>query len=276
VEAKTVGAFYAAYDTARDGDRIITVDLAFDRQVNLKRRFTGQGIEIRFDTSQFDGDPTRDLNAVFVTGTRHRIFGGNITNPAGHGILFHPCSDVLWHGFNVSGVGGTCLRVFAVNGDIRNIDLVGEVSDCGNDLSLDPHQDKGSGLHPSYIGGSEAQTGTVMNSRFVIDSHDCKTGSNQIGGKSALYNLFYYRARNLSYEAHGPNWQIGGNAVQMFGGKVSEIDIWVEADKVARVVDPTFLSAGSANIEVTHGRGTGVRLQPAYVPHPAVTYQDCT
>jgi hypothetical protein len=271
----TVADFGSRYASALDGDRIVA-PVTFTTQVNLNWRFTGKGIEIDFAGATFAGDPTRDLNAVFVTGTRHRIFGGNLSNPAGHGILIYPSSDILWHGFKVDGVGGTCFRAFGVNGDITGSDYVGEVTNDGNDPTLDPHQDPLSGLHPSYIGGDETQTGTVKNNRFVIDAHDCKGGSNQIGGKAEA-NEFYYRARNLTYVQHGPNWQIGGNAVQLFGAKVKNNRIWVEADNVARVVDATFLSAGSTGNIITHGRGTNVRLQPAYTPNPspAVTYQDC-
>jgi hypothetical protein len=261
--------FIAEYGAAIDGDRLDVPFGIFDRQLNLSRRFTREGIEIRFgDAVTFQGDPTRDLNAVFVTGTKHRIFGGNLSNPAGHGILFHASSDILWHGFNVSGVGGSCLRVFATGGNVERLDLVGEVTRCGGDLSLDPHVEKGSGLHPSYVGGGSDPTKGVGQSRFVIDSHDCPTGSNQIG-PFAFDNEFYIRARNLTFVA---KQQTGGNAVQLFGSSGLN-HVWVEADNVAQVVRP---NGPLGPTDVWHGRGTNVRLAPAYMPHPAVTYQDCT
>jgi hypothetical protein len=265
--------FASRYGTALDGDRIFA-PVIFTRQLNLNRRFTGLGVELLFEGAQFKGDPTRDLNAVYVTGTRHRIFDGDASNPAGHGILFHASSDILWHGFKVDGVGGTCLRVFATGGNVERLDLFGEVTRCGGDLSLDPHAEKGSGLHPSYIGGVATFPSnlSVMNSRFIIDAHDCPTGSNQIG-PSAFRNDFYYRARNLTFVA---KTQTGGNAVQPFGA-CTDLRVWVEADNVAQVVRP---AGDLLDIDVWHGRGTNVRgnydSKVPYMPHPAVTYQDCT
>lgn len=265
--------FLEDYASAVDGDRISVYSADFGSQVNLNRKFSGRGIEIVFeDPVTFHGDNRRDLNAVFVTGSRHRIFGGNLTNPAGHGILFHASSDILWHGFNVAGVGGSCLRVFAVGGNTERLDLVGEVSHCGGDLSLDPHAEKGSGLHPSYIGGGADPTIGVRASRFVIDSHDCPTGSNQTGPYSH-FNDFYYRAKNLTFVA---KTQTGGNAWQPFGDS-RENRVWVEADNVAQVVRPAGNLAGNV---VWHGRGTNVRgnydSKVPYMPHSGVTYQDCT
>jgi hypothetical protein len=273
VIARSDIAFNSAYVTAIDGDLIDVRGATFTRQLNLNRKFAKEGVEIRFgDAVTFRGDPTRDLNAVYVTGTKHRIFGGSLSNHAGHGILFHASSDVLWHGFNVAGVGGSCLRVFAVGGNVERLDLVGEVSDCGHDLSLDPHAEKGTGLHPSYIGGGSDPSLAVTNSRFIIDAHDCATGSNQIG-PYAVFNDFYYRAKNLTMVA---KQQTAGNAAQPFGDS-AELDIWVEADNVAQVVRP---AGNLRNIRVWHGRGTNVRgnwdSKVPYMPHPAVTYQDCT
>jgi hypothetical protein len=271
----TEDEFASRYGTVVDGDRIVADGgLIFNRQLNLNRRFTGRGIEIRFEDHQFRGDRTGDLNAVYVTGTKHRIFGGELSNPAGHGILFHSSSDILWHGFKVDGVGGTCLRVFATGGNVDRLDLVGEVTRCGGDLSLDPHQERGSGLHPTYVGGVATFPSAlaVKNSRFVIDAHDCPTGSNQVG-PCAFFNDFYIRARNLTFVA---KTQTGGNAVQPFGDS-GENDIWVEADNVAQVVRP---AGNLGRTLVFHGRGTNVRgnydSTVPYMPHPAVTYQDCT
>jgi hypothetical protein len=106
----------------------------------------------------------------------------------------------------------------------------------------------------------------------VIDSHDCVTGSNQIG-PYAHYSDFYIRAKNLTFKAAV---QTGGNAVQLFGFS-GENDIWVEADNVAQVVRA---NGQLGETLVWHGRGTNVRgnydSKVPYMPHPAVTYQDCT
>jgi hypothetical protein len=286
IDVTSRASFDTAYANARDGDLITVRGVTFASQLNLNRKFAATGIQITFYPDvTFRGDPTRDLNAVFVTGTKHRIFGGTLSNPAGHGILFHSSSDILWHGFKVGAppvdgkaqLGGSCLRVFSTGGNVERLDLVGEVSHCGGDLSLDVHQEKGSGLHPSYIGGVATFPSplAVRYSRFVIDAHDCPAGSNQIG-PCAQANQFYYRAKNLTFVA---KTQTGGNAVQLFGGPSnSGNDIWVEADNVAQVVRVTNEQFGP--IRVNHGRGTNVRgnydSKVPYMPHPAVAYQDCT
>jgi hypothetical protein len=276
VQARTSAEFAVKYAQALDGDRIETAEAAINGQLVLNRDFTGKGIEIVFAPDvKIMGGGQYALNAIFCLGDNHRIFGGqNIQNPTGHGVLVYPVKNFLWHGGTIGRVGGTCLRVLAVNGDIDNIDIYTEVSDCGHDESLDPHPEKGTGMHPSYIGGDESQTGTVKNSRFVIYSHDCATGSNQIGGK-AEDNEFYYLAKRLTKVAAN---QVAGNAVQFFGNKIYRNRVWVEGEELAgRVVEANYtLGAGSFGNEVWHGRGTNVRLSPKYAVNPAVKYTDCT
>lgn len=278
ITCTTRAQFDTAYNGALNGDRLKVNGVTFNGQLTLNKTFTGSGIEIVFDNAcLFTGSTTAALNCVFISGaTKHRIFGGvNMSNLPGHGILIYPSSDILWHGFKVVGqIGGTCLRVLAVNGDCARLDLMGEVSNNGWTPSLDPHAEKGTGMHPSYIGGDAAQTGTVKDSRFIIDAHDCQAGSNQIGAKGTN-NDFYIRAKNLTKVATS---QTAGNAVQLFGGLLSNLDIWVEADNVAQVVRVT--NETMSNIRVNHGRGVNVRgnydSSVKYMPNPGIVYTDCT
>jgi hypothetical protein len=220
----------------------------------------------------------RNLSAIWVTGNRHRIIGfEQIECANGHGVTFYPSDGFVWRGLKIgtSGkIGGTGFRAFAVNGDLWGHDLEIESTNCGHDLSLDVHPEKGTGLHPFYWGGDESQTGTVKNCRAVVYSHDCATGSNQIGGKGQD-NEFYLLARRLTMVAKD---QVAGNACQFFGNKLWRNRVWVEGEDLAgRVVEANFtMGAGSSENVVWHGRGERVRLSPKYAPNPAVTYQDCT
>lgn len=279
VTCTTRPQFDTAYSGALNGDRILANGITFTGQLAFNRNFgAGTGIEIVFDTAcSFTGGAGTDFNCVFISGaTKHRFFGGrNFSNLSGHGVLIYPSADILWHDLKVLGpIGGTCLRVFAVNGFCERLDIECEVSNNANTLSLDPHFEQGTGLHPSYIGGDEGQSGTVRDSRFIIDAHDCQGGSNQIGGKGTN-NDFYFRATNLTMQAVQ---QTAGNAVQLFGNLLSDLDIWVEADNVAQVVRVT--NEAFSQIRVNHGRGTNVRgnwdSSAKYMPHPGVTYTDCT
>ena len=62
-----------------------------------------------------------------------------------------------------------------INRDTSGMDIRGTLSRCGYDLSLDPHAEKGTGLHGFNVG-----TGTghlVKDSRFVLWVHDQPYGA---------------------------------------------------------------------------------------------------
>lgn len=217
---------------------------------------------IDWGDTRFTGGGARDLNAVWVRTTGLRMSGGLVSNPTGHGILFHESQDVTWHGFKVDGVAGSGVRVFGPGGTVERIDLKGEVTNIGNDLTLDPHAEKGTGLHAAYIGGVGSP---VLDSLFDIYAHDCATGSIQVGQSSRC--KFWIRAHNLTKVA---TQQTAGNAFQPFG-EVQDCEAWVDGSNVAKVCEPTWLTSGASRI-VVHPVVGVVRIPPALVPHPAVTY----
>lgn len=214
----------------------------------------------------FIGGGTRDLNGVWVRTNNLHMKGGLVSNPTGHGILFHESIGCSWRGFKVDGVGGSGVRVFGPGGPVVGLELDGEVTNVGRDLSLDPHKasmglEPGTGLHPLYCGGVGYP---VIDGRFTIYAHDCATGSVQIGQNRG--SKFWIKAKNLTKNA---TQQTAGNACQPFGS-VQDCEMWVEADNVAKILEPTWLDNTARNI-IVHPKGTNVRNPPGVVPHPAVT-----
>jgi hypothetical protein len=256
----------------RAGDRIEGGGFTMPNQIRFHDRLNGPA-EIRLNDIKLTGGEAYDLNAAWLWSRNLRVFGGLLSNPNGHGLLVYESDDSGWWDFKVDGVGGSCLRTFTPNGNGTRLTLVGEVTDNAHLLTLDPHEDKGSGLHPSYIGGNNPAGYRQRDSMFAIWAHDCAGGSNQIGPGER--NRHWYRANDLTYEEHAPNFQVGGNAVQPFGD-VIDAEIWVEANNVSRMCDPRWLGPGARNVKLIHGRGgSTARLMPRYIPHAAVTYTDC-
>ena len=253
------------YPTLRNGDRLLVNGVTFDRQLDLSPTIDGIA-EIRFGAGvRMVGDPTPALNAAWLKPRGIlRVFGGTLSNAKGHGLLAYESMGCGWWDFKVDGVGGSGVRVFGPNAPVDGLTLSGAVTNIGNDLSLDPHAEKGTGLHAAYIGGVGH---SVRTGRFAIQAHDCKTGSIQVGQSDGC--RFWIKAKNLTMNA---TQQTGGNAFQPFG-LVRNAEVWMEAENVAKAVEPTWLASGSS-VRVKYARATGVRKPPAYVSSPYVVYED--
>jgi hypothetical protein len=280
IQCGTRQAFDTAFNSIVNGDRINAYGFNYPGQWNMHKQLTGRAQIYFAPDVKFVGGGSYDLNAVWVKARGLELFGGSLYNPTGHGLLFYVSAGVVWHGLKIGvdgKIGGTGLRVLGVEGNITNLNLEYETTNCGHDLSLDAHGrvggEPGTGVHPSYIGGGSGPYETT-DSMFVINSHDCATGSNQIG-PFAKRNKFDIRAKNLTFDA---TRQTAGNAAQIFGDQISELDIWVEADNVAQVVRANGNFVGP--VRVNRGRSVNVRgaydSAAKYYPHPKVAYIDCT
>jgi hypothetical protein len=216
------------------------------------------------------------LPAVFVRRAGGwRIWGGTVANPGGGGILVYATpGPFAWTGFRVRDTGGTCVSVLPVGGDVRGVTLAGVAGTARPDLALDPHAEKGTGIHAWNIG--DANGGLVVDSTFAADVVDQATGAaveidtSRIGGRVVVYA----RARHLGFAVPGTSWtgdareQVAGNVVQLWGGTPpGRLDLrYVEgADIQGRILETSGVARGAdlSRVTLEVGRATGpILLDP--------------
>jgi hypothetical protein len=171
--------------------------------------------------------------------------------------------------------------VLPVGGNIERLELKGLTGTDEPDLSLDPHAEKGTGIHAWNI--ADARGGLVERSTFAADVVNQATGAaveidtGHIGPDVSVYA----RARHLGFALPGTSWtgvarrQVAGNVVQLWGGtpkgelKLGYVD---GADIKGRLVDTTgvFPGADLAPVTVDHARGGGAILENRALSGPAV------
>ena len=237
------------------------------------------GPNVRFASSGLTGDPAVDVTAA----QNVVIYGGDVSNPVrGYGIVVRgyggvATRNVRWWGFKVHDTGQTGLLVHQMSGAVQAVDLRGDISRWSLNLSLDPHNAKGTGLHGAYIGVSSS--GSVSNSTFVLNVHDAQYGSGVQLGPNLQGDEVQVRAANLS--CNPPSGADGtcGNALTVFGSGQSNVVISdVEASNIRRGVEGSGLSTSvpTASIRVTHGRVTNARMAAYDYSRVGILYTDCS
>jgi hypothetical protein len=286
IRVATVDAFKRALAEAHAGETI-----AVNGNLRIAGKFTGfdriirggsvsvvLGRGVRFVGSRVEGSP-----AVWVHGAAGwRIWGGTITNPGGVGLLFYSLPGPLtWTGFRVRNTASSCVAVLPVGGNIEGLALKGVTGTARPNLSLDPHAEKGTGIHAWNI--ADARGGLVERSTFAADVSDQATGAaveidtGQIGHTVTVYA----RARHLGFALPGTSWtgvakrQVAGNVVQLWGGTPKGmLDLrYVDgADITGRLVDTTGVSARAdlSRVMVDHARVGGAILKNRALSGPTV------
>lgn len=221
IEVSSVDAFWRAWRNLRPGWEIDVHHVVFSGEVILSKHLTGWA-EVHFGRGTvFAGGSDISNPAVWISGSRNvRFYGGSITNPdGGGGMLIYDSSYVTWWDFDIHATGGSGLVIQGIHSANTNLDLKGEISQWGGNLALDPHTEKGTGLHGALLGDGGYG---VKDSRFALDLHDGPTGSGlEAGGVDSSDgvwdNTFYVRCRNLTMQA---TVEAGGNCVQLWGFNV--------------------------------------------------------
>lgn len=286
VRVTSAAAFVRSVERARAGERIVV-----GGTVRIPGEFAGFDRTVRGGTVDvvlgpgvtFAGGGGRALPAVLVRGAGGwRIWGGRVVNPRGGGILVYASpGPFTWTGFRVTGTAGGCVSVLPVGGDVDRVVLAGTTGTARPDLALDPHGEKGTGIHAWNIG--DATGGVVEHSTFAADVVDQATGAaveidtGQIGAGVTVYA----RARHLGFGVAGTSWngnaqrQVAGNVIQLWGGTPrGTLDLrYVEGSDIeGRLVDTTGVEPGADLSRVTVGvaRATGPILRNRRLSGPAV------
>jgi len=234
VNVHTARQFWRAWNQLRPGDEIDARGVTFSGEAVFSKRLTDWA-EVHFDGgTRFVGAPGEDKPAAWINGSQHiRFYGGNLTNPAGGpGITIYDSSYVTWWNFVVHATADTGLFVQGIHQPNSHLDLKGEISRWGLNLALDPHSEKGTGLHGANLADSPYG---VSDSRFAFDLHDGATGAGvEAGGRFTTdffsHNTLYLRCRNLTKVAIQFT---AGNCAQLWGRNITRNDFrYIEAENL--------------------------------------------
>jgi hypothetical protein len=289
IRVADAASFKRAIARARAGDTILATG-----NVRISGEFTGFDRVIKGGTVSVVLGP----RVRFVGGAAHgpavwvrraggwRIWGGTITNPRGVGLLFYSLpGPVTWTGFRVYDTGSSCVAVLPVGGAIDRLVLKGLAGTAAPSLALDPHLEKGTGVHAWNI--ADARGGLVERSTFAADVVDQATGAAveiDTGHIGPDVNV-YARARHLGFAVPGTQWtgaarkQVAGNVIQLWGSTPhGSLDLrYIDgADIQGRLLDTTGVYPGTNLSRVTVGvaNASGPILQNPRLSGPAVEAKD--
>jgi hypothetical protein len=262
IVVRNAESFQRAWRGIRPGEEIEVRGVTFKGQVALVNKRLAGWAEVHFDRrTKFVGYPrAENMAAVYLTNDSYiRFYGGDISDSAsggmaGTGITLHDSSHLLWWNFDVHDVGGEGVYVAGVYKQSSYLDL-----------KLDPHPEKGTGMHAINVGDSYRG---VTHSRLAIYAHDGAAGSAMSigGGRStdgAEYNTIYMRCRNLSMRA---TIQVAGNCIQFWGeNDIGNVVEYLQARNLAgRPYDANGLYPGQSlsTDVVEYGRASDTNRNP--------------
>jgi len=263
IDVSSQSAFMTAWNNIQPGDQIKVHGVTFTGEISLLGKNLSNWAEIDFDSATHFTNSNNQLPAVWLNNDNHiRLFGGDITS-AGTGFEISGGSNYLWYGFNVHNTGAAGIFLTGAYTVVDNADIKGEVSNWSLDLSLDPHPEKGTGLHGINVADSKYG---VKNSRIALYAHDGPGGAGmEIGGSSstdgAWNNVIYMHCVNLTKKALS---QVAGNCIQVWGDNVMNNTFkYIEAENLqGRPYDTQGLYSGQslATDVVNYGLASNTNL----------------
>jgi hypothetical protein len=267
VDVHTAGGFWHAWNDLRPGEEINVHGVTFSGGAVFHHKRLRGWAEVHFDSrTRFTGTPGSNEAAAWLDHCSHiRLYGGNLTNPrGGAGIIIADSSWLTWWNFVIHDTGNTGLFVRGTHQPLRHLDLKGQIYHWGLNLALDPHREKGTGLHGANLADSPFG---ITDSRFALDLHDGATGAGvEAGGsKRTMYftrNTLYLRCRNLTKVAIRAT---AGNCVQVWGRNVTYNDFrYIEAHNLTGRPFETGMFPGQSlrTNRVVFGRAVHTNLNP--------------
>lgn len=271
VNVRTASQFWSAWNGLRPDEKINVHGVTFADEAVFRKQLRGWA-EIHFDSrTRFTGTPGSNRPAAWIDHCRRiRFYGGNLTNPGGGaGITIYDSSWVTWWNFDIHSTGNTGLFVQGIHRPNVHLDLKGKIYSWGLNLALDPHSEKGTGLHGANLADSPYG---VRDSRFALDLHDGATGAGvEAGGRWSTdfftHNTLYLRCRNLTKVALTLT---GGNCAQLWGINITHnVFKYIDAENLAgRPYETGGMYAGQSlkTNRVAYGRATQTNLNPRVGP----------
>jgi hypothetical protein len=263
--------------TLRPGDVVEVKPMTITGEVSLDQRLLAPA-SVYFDPGvRFAGSPEgSNRPAIWLHASNLRLYGGEVSNVAQDCVRVQAGSadtsgptNIRWWGLKIHDCAGTGFSVQGTNFPNTGLDIQADIWACGQNIDLDPHPEKGTGLHGAYLGGGS----TISSGTFVFYVHDQPTGAAVSVGANLENSRLWVEARRISFQA---KYQVAGNAVQFWGDSNRNVTVEdIEASDLAgRVVETDGLSGGDG-LTIERARGTEIRLSPAYALGSFVTCIDC-
>lgn len=198
-----------------------------------------------------------------------RMYDGVVPQSANGGIrLYGDCPAIGFYGFEVYGCNGTGFMANPIDGNVDDCDFVGTIRDCGVQWfvdKFDPHDEKGTGLHATYLGG--ASGGRVRGLRYAAYTPSQAYGAavqvNLIDSSPSRPSQIACYAKQLTFAAQS---QVAANVVQAWGDNYAcQFPFLYGEDCQGRVVDcntPTIDTAYKGLV-VAFARHLRTNLNPA-------------
>jgi hypothetical protein len=309
VVCTTRAQFSAAWADLRPGDKLDVRGVAFTGQTEFRKRLPDFA-EIHLDAG-CTFRHTGDYLAAWVPDSSHlRFYGGDISNTGNHGtgqtragLRVEASDNVTWWDFKIHDCEGGGLGVWESRTGgptAHHLDLRGEIWNCGLNYepatatspataSVDPHSEKGTGIHGCYLGASN---GWLEDSTFILKVHDQPTGAAIQHGPNTRRNVVELDARRITFPAQS---QVAGCAFSVWRGGVGpgqSVDNrvrWLYAEDCAgRAVeaDGGISTSTVLGYTVEYARKLRTNLDmPGNAPDPtdpykntagSVVYQDCS
>lgn len=195
---------------------------------------------------------------------------GTITGRGNTGVWIEDSDDIVVWGPLIRDCAGTGLIAQGITRPQTGIRVYVRVTNCGLEAQrLDPHAEKGTGVHAVYLGGSDHPT----SGSFACDVYDQPTGAAVQAGAHLERAELAIRAKRITFQAKS---QVAGNALQLWGACRSLNVTYLEAEDVARAVETDGLYGNATGIVIGANRKvTRPRPMPGgpWATHPAVTYR---
>lgn len=272
---RTQTDFNNALSGLQAGDRINVAGFNPAGEIVITKRLPDWA-EFRFDplTCKFTGAAAGSrLPAMWIHGASHiRFVGLNVTGAGNDGIRMEDCDNIVCVG-KVHDTAGTGAGLKSILQPCTNNEVWLETRNCGCDTSLDPHTEKGTGIHAFNSGQGAGTNYPVSNCKIVLDVYDQPMGA-ALEVENTVETDVWIRAKNLTKVA---TQQVAGNALQLWGSGTKNLRVhYLVADNVARGVETDALSTSNSGIVVEYARVTNARLSPVYADLKGTgQYIDC-
>lgn len=258
VNVSTAGQLSSALSNLQAGDLVkATAAFTVTGETTLNKALTGHA-ELDLTGVSFVYSGGSNLPAVYLNGASNLyIYGGDLStsDTGGTCLLDHGGSQILWWGFTVHDCGGSGVGVFNATA-VDHLDLQGEITKVGQNLSYDPHcsLECGTGEHGAILWDA-GNTTAFTNSRFAFYAHDIPTGSCvEIGNAAvgtATGNTLYLKCVNATKVA---TKQAAGDGLDIWGDTSTlGLDVpYIEVDNAqGRAIDASDTYSGQNTNGVT-------------------------
>ena len=235
--AVTWAEVQAGVNALQPGDRLPVKGVIFPASPTFTKALSAAA-EIAFDAACKLQGGGKQSPAFRLNGAAFLRFiaapGLVVSNPSWSGMQLSAAHDCVLDGWTLNNVATTGIDGFPTAGDIANNYIRVKINNFSQNISLDPHAEKGTGFHGMNMADC-AQPHYARNNVVVLSTEGSRYGGSlleygQPGGQWAPFapygNKVWLDAKNLLFDAQS---QAGGNALNLWG-TISGIDVlWIGA-----------------------------------------------